>query len=154
MADELLPHPLVFPVQSLYVGNYSNGTSNGRSHRVKHQSDLAIFEQYRNQSRGTYYTNGVLLVGVDEKPFLPKVGPITHGDTEVALRKTRPSAHLLKFNEDYGQPNTLVKRGLWQPNTLVKVKISYGNKPVLDEVLFNSDSPILYTIVPSGWNNP
>ncbi|KAL8507309.1 hypothetical protein ACS0TY_018011 [Phlomoides rotata] len=38
---------------------------------------------------------------------LPKVGPITHGDIEIALRNTRPSAHLLahrydKFNEDYG----------------------------------------------------
>ncbi|KAL0328972.1 UNVERIFIED_CONTAM: Katanin p60 ATPase-containing subunit A-like 2 [Sesamum calycinum] len=38
---------------------------------------------------------------------LPKVGPITHGDVEVALRNTRPSAHLHahryeKFNEDYG----------------------------------------------------
>lgn len=38
---------------------------------------------------------------------LPKVGPITHGDIEVALRNTRPSAHLLahryqKFNDDYG----------------------------------------------------
>ncbi|PIN06920.1 AAA+-type ATPase [Handroanthus impetiginosus] len=38
---------------------------------------------------------------------LPKVGPITHADIEVALRNTRPSAHLHahryeKFNEDYG----------------------------------------------------
>ncbi|XP_047949882.1 katanin p60 ATPase-containing subunit A-like 2 isoform X1 [Salvia hispanica] len=38
---------------------------------------------------------------------MPKVGPITQGDIEVALRNTRPSAHLLahryeKFNEDYG----------------------------------------------------
>ncbi|KAH6759444.1 P-loop containing nucleoside triphosphate hydrolases superfamily protein [Perilla frutescens var. frutescens] len=38
---------------------------------------------------------------------LPKVGPITHGDIEVALRNTRPSAHLhahryQKFNDDYG----------------------------------------------------
>lgn len=38
---------------------------------------------------------------------LPKVGPISHGDIEVALRNTRPSAHLHacryeKFNEDYG----------------------------------------------------
>ncbi|KAI3466827.1 hypothetical protein Pfo_023490 [Paulownia fortunei] len=44
------------------------------------------------------------LVPEDE---LPKVGPITHGDIEVALRNTRPSAHLNahrydKFNEDYG----------------------------------------------------
>lgn len=38
---------------------------------------------------------------------LPKVGPIMHEDIEVALRNTRPSAHLHahryeKFNEDYG----------------------------------------------------
>ncbi|KAK6154853.1 hypothetical protein DH2020_009101 [Rehmannia glutinosa] len=38
---------------------------------------------------------------------MPKVGPITHGDIEVALRNTRPSAHLHahryeKFNADYG----------------------------------------------------
>ncbi|CAA2983121.1 katanin p60 ATPase-containing subunit A-like 2 isoform X1 [Olea europaea subsp. europaea] len=38
---------------------------------------------------------------------LPKVGPITHGDIEMALNNTRPSAHLLahrydKFNADYG----------------------------------------------------
>ncbi|KAI5670900.1 hypothetical protein M9H77_11264 [Catharanthus roseus] len=44
------------------------------------------------------------LVPEDE---LPKVGPITHADIEVALRNTRPSAHLHahrydKFNEDYG----------------------------------------------------
>lgn len=44
------------------------------------------------------------LVPEDE---LPIVGPITHEDIEVALRNTRPSAHLHahrydKFNEDYG----------------------------------------------------
>lgn len=38
---------------------------------------------------------------------LPIVGPITHGDIEVALTNTRPSAHLHahrydKFNSDYG----------------------------------------------------
>ncbi|XP_051136204.1 uncharacterized protein LOC127254900 isoform X2 [Andrographis paniculata] len=38
---------------------------------------------------------------------LPKVGPITVGDIETALRNTRPSAHLHahryhQFNEDYG----------------------------------------------------
>ncbi|CDP19139.1 unnamed protein product [Coffea canephora] len=38
---------------------------------------------------------------------LPKVGPITPGDIEVALKNTKPSAHLHahryeKFNEDYG----------------------------------------------------
>lgn len=38
---------------------------------------------------------------------LPKVGPVTYNDIEVALRNTRPSAHLLaaryeKFNADYG----------------------------------------------------
>ncbi|KAH6815196.1 P-loop containing nucleoside triphosphate hydrolases superfamily protein [Perilla frutescens var. frutescens] len=37
---------------------------------------------------------------------LPKVGPITHGDIEVALRNLRPSAHLHahryeKCNDDY-----------------------------------------------------
>ncbi|KAL7102677.1 hypothetical protein ACP275_08G133100 [Erythranthe tilingii] len=44
------------------------------------------------------------LVPEDE---LPKVGPITHGDIDVALRNTRPSAHLHahrydQFNSDYG----------------------------------------------------
>ncbi|GER26041.1 katanin p60 ATPase-containing subunit [Striga asiatica] len=44
------------------------------------------------------------LVPEDE---LPKVGPITRGDIEVALKNTRPSAHLHahryeKFNADYG----------------------------------------------------
>ncbi|VFQ58795.1 unnamed protein product [Cuscuta campestris] len=38
---------------------------------------------------------------------LPKVGPITEGDIKVALKNTRPSAHLHahrydKFNDDYG----------------------------------------------------
>lgn len=38
---------------------------------------------------------------------LPPVGPIKHNDIEIALRNTRPSAHLHahrydKFNEDYG----------------------------------------------------
>ncbi|XP_057949249.1 uncharacterized protein LOC131144565 [Malania oleifera] len=38
---------------------------------------------------------------------LPKVGPVTHEDTETALKNTRPSAHLHahryeKFNADYG----------------------------------------------------
>lgn len=38
---------------------------------------------------------------------LPKVGPITERDIDVALRNTRPSAHLHahryeKFNDDYG----------------------------------------------------
>lgn len=38
---------------------------------------------------------------------LPNVGPITHQDIEVALKNSRPSAHLHahryeKFNEDYG----------------------------------------------------
>ncbi|CAK9145321.1 unnamed protein product [Ilex paraguariensis] len=38
---------------------------------------------------------------------LPKVGPITDEDIEVALKNTRPSAHLHahrydKFNADYG----------------------------------------------------
>ncbi|XP_073038225.1 uncharacterized protein [Primulina eburnea] len=44
------------------------------------------------------------LVPEDE---LPNVGPITHEDIEVALKNSRPSAHLHahryeKFNEDYG----------------------------------------------------
>ncbi|KAK6133590.1 hypothetical protein DH2020_032719 [Rehmannia glutinosa] len=44
---------------------------------------------------------------VPEDADMPKVGPITHGDIEVALRNTRPSAHLHahryeKFNADYG----------------------------------------------------
>ncbi|WVZ69318.1 hypothetical protein U9M48_018120 [Paspalum notatum var. saurae] len=38
---------------------------------------------------------------------LPEVGPVTTEDTELALRNTRPSAHLhahryVKFNQDYG----------------------------------------------------
>lgn len=38
---------------------------------------------------------------------LPKVGPILRGDIEIALKNTRPSAHLQahryeKFNADYG----------------------------------------------------
>ncbi|KAK7840854.1 hypothetical protein CFP56_016178 [Quercus suber] len=38
---------------------------------------------------------------------LPKVGPIRHEDVEIALKNTRPSAHLHahryeKFNTDYG----------------------------------------------------
>jgi len=38
---------------------------------------------------------------------LPKVGPIRHEDIEIAIRNTRPSAHLHahryeKFNTDYG----------------------------------------------------
>ncbi|GFQ05651.1 katanin p60 ATPase-containing subunit a-like 2 [Phtheirospermum japonicum] len=53
--------------QTSYVGNHSTGTSNG-SHHVKNPSDLAIFEQYSNQNRGVH-TNGVSLVGVDEKPY-------------------------------------------------------------------------------------
>ena len=38
---------------------------------------------------------------------LPEVGPVEHEDIEVALKSTRPSAHLHahryeKFNQDYG----------------------------------------------------
>lgn len=38
---------------------------------------------------------------------LPEMGPVTRDDVEVALKTTRPSAHLLaaryqKFNDDYG----------------------------------------------------
>ncbi|XP_042064472.1 katanin p60 ATPase-containing subunit A-like 2 isoform X1 [Salvia splendens] len=55
-----------------------------------------------------------LMASLEETPAervpedeMPKVGPITQRDIEVALRNTRPSAHLLahryeKFNEDYG----------------------------------------------------
>lgn len=40
-------------------------------------------------------------------PELPKVGPVRAEDIEIALKNTRPSAHLYahryeKFNEDYG----------------------------------------------------
>lgn len=45
--------------------------------------------------------------GVVSEEDLPKVGPITASDIEIALRNTRPSAHLdapryEKFNADYG----------------------------------------------------
>ncbi|CAL9198178.1 unnamed protein product [Musa hybrid cultivar] len=44
---------------------------------------------------------------VPEEAELPEVGPVTPGDIELALKNTRPSAHLHahryeKFNQDYG----------------------------------------------------
>ncbi|KAG8365627.1 hypothetical protein BUALT_Bualt18G0125800 [Buddleja alternifolia] len=49
-------------------GNYSNGISNGNGH-VKNTSDVAIYEQYRNQdSRKLVHSNGVSSAGADEKP--------------------------------------------------------------------------------------
>eukprot|EP00250_Pteridium_aquilinum_P010024 c19098_g1_i2 orf=430-1533(+) len=45
--------------------------------------------------------------GRNEDEALPEMGPVTREDIEVALKTTRPSAHLLaaryqKFNDDYG----------------------------------------------------
>ncbi|KAL6333460.1 hypothetical protein AAG906_028645 [Vitis piasezkii] len=48
-------------------GNSSNGTANGGGH-VKNTSDLAIYEQYRTQERGSANGNGVLSDRYDEKP--------------------------------------------------------------------------------------
>ncbi|KAG9129429.1 hypothetical protein Leryth_018491 [Lithospermum erythrorhizon] len=54
------------------------------------------------------YNVDIFIIPFDTFIFkLPTVGPIMHGDIEVALKNTRPSAHLHahrydKFNSDYG----------------------------------------------------
>ncbi|KAL8511829.1 hypothetical protein ACS0TY_018314 [Phlomoides rotata] len=54
--------------QTAENGNHVSGTENG-SVRVKNTSDLAIYEQYRNQDRGNLVqSNGVSSVGQDDKP--------------------------------------------------------------------------------------
>ncbi|KAL3851490.1 hypothetical protein ACJIZ3_013372 [Penstemon smallii] len=53
--------------QTVYNGNHLSGTSNGSAH-VKNTSDLAVYEQYRNQGRGnSAQSNGISSAGVDEK---------------------------------------------------------------------------------------
>ncbi|XP_015575026.1 katanin p60 ATPase-containing subunit A-like 2 isoform X2 [Ricinus communis] len=51
------------------IGNSStsNATSNGNGH-VKNTSDMAIYEQYRNQDRSSNHSNGVLPNGIDDRP--------------------------------------------------------------------------------------
>ncbi|PSS02928.1 Katanin p60 ATPase-containing subunit A-like [Actinidia chinensis var. chinensis] len=52
----------------LYNGNSSSVTSNGNGY-LKNTSDMAIYEQYRNQDRGSSANqNGVSSPGFDEKP--------------------------------------------------------------------------------------
>ncbi|KAL6544928.1 Katanin p60 ATPase-containing subunit A-like 2 [Orobanche minor] len=55
--------------QTSYIGNHLNGIPNGGTQHVKNPSDLAIYEQYSNQNRrNLVQSNGVSLLGVDEKP--------------------------------------------------------------------------------------
>ncbi|CAA0832933.1 P-loop containing nucleoside triphosphate hydrolases superfamily protein [Striga hermonthica] len=61
--------------QASYNGAQLNGISNGSQH-VKNASDLAIFEQFSNQNRGnSVQSNGVPLVGADEKPHRSLLPP-------------------------------------------------------------------------------
>ncbi|XP_065878803.1 uncharacterized protein [Euphorbia lathyris] len=53
--------------QSVANGSSSGGTSNGNGH-VNNSSEMAIYEQYRNQDRSSNHSNGVLSNGIDERP--------------------------------------------------------------------------------------
>ncbi|XVF25468.1 hypothetical protein REPUB_Repub13aG0214800 [Reevesia pubescens] len=48
-------------------GTTSNGSSNG-NHSVKNSSDMAIYEQYRNQDSKPVHSNGVVANGFDSRP--------------------------------------------------------------------------------------
>lgn len=48
-------------------GTSSNGTSNG-NHSVNNTSDMAIYEQYRNQGTNSVHSNGSVSNGFDSRP--------------------------------------------------------------------------------------
>ncbi|GKU92573.1 hypothetical protein SLEP1_g6283 [Rubroshorea leprosula] len=58
---------------SVSNGGSSGSTSNGNGH-VKNTSEMAIYEQYRNQDRSSAHTNGALSNGIHnglQKPLFP-----------------------------------------------------------------------------------
>ncbi|XWS19840.1 hypothetical protein CRYUN_Cryun31cG0051200 [Craigia yunnanensis] len=55
---------------SVSNGTASNVTSNG-NHSVKNTSDMAIYEQYRNQDTNSVHSNGAVSNGFDSRPQRP-----------------------------------------------------------------------------------
>ncbi|KDP37977.1 hypothetical protein JCGZ_04620 [Jatropha curcas] len=58
----------------------SSTSSNGNGH-VKNTSDMAIYEQYRNQNGSSNHSNGVLSNGIDDRPKKPLLPAFDSAET-------------------------------------------------------------------------